>query len=109
MKTKLTPEQAAAIEKSKNELIDKIIATQDVMREYPLREDGTRDFGAQLIERPVSRDDITYLVNKYYEYRIDDHMSHDDAARQTYACCYKKSDIGYNPHARIAELKNQNK
>jgi len=109
MNTKLTPEQVIALEKSKNELIDKIVATQDVMREYPLREDGTRDFSAKLVERPVSREDITYLVNRYYDYRIDDHMSHSDAARLTYACCYRQSDQRFNPHARIAELKNQNK
>jgi hypothetical protein len=109
MNTKLTPEQEKAIEKSKSELIDKIIATQDVMREYPLREDGTRDFAAQLVESPVSREDIAYLVDLYYDHRIDNHMSHGDAARLTYQCCYRQSDCQFNPRARIADLKNQNK
>ncbi len=109
MNTKLTPEQTTAIEKSKSELIDKILTTQTVMREYPLREDGSRDFSAALVERPVSREDITYLVDLYYDHRIDDHMSHDEAARLTYACCYQQSDIRFNPHARIADLKNAKK
>jgi len=52
----------------------------------------------------ITRDDVEYLVRKCYD-MIDNNVSPSDAARLTYGCLYRQSDIRYNPRARIDELK----
>jgi hypothetical protein len=52
----------------------------------------------------VSDEDIRFLIDKCYE-MIDNKVPAGDAVRLTYGCIYRKSDVRFNPQARIAELK----
>lgn len=56
------------------------------------------------IEKPITTEEIEYLVDKCIEY-INAKMDPREAVRLTYGCLYQKSDLRFDPRARIAELK----
>ena len=101
---KKTAEQARRLQAVRDELIEKVLTTQDILSTYPTLPNGRPDFNANLVALPVSRDDIALLVDRYMTYR-EQGMSHGEAARLTYACCYRSTDVTFDPHARIAELR----
>jgi len=102
----MTKEQEIAIKKMRDELIEKVLDTQDVLEEYPCDSNGRRDFSAPLVKRPLSREDVTFLVELYIEHRRRG-MCHADAARITYACAYMPDGGGtFSPHQRVAELRH---
>lgn len=73
----------------KTNLIDQILKTQNI------GSDG-----------PLTRDDVAFLVDKYYEHRHNG-QDHGEASRMTYACAYRNIDITFRPHQRVAELRKE--
>ncbi len=102
----LTAEQKVVLENSKRDLVAKVMATKDTPKGYPRKTDGSLDFNASPVEQPISEQDVTYLVGLYYAIRLNEGIGHDEAARQTYACCYKTGGR-FSPHQTIAELKQK--
>lgn len=89
----------------KEKIIDQIERTQNSTSSYPLNADGTKNFKATPIETVLTRDEIAYLVEKYFELR-NNGKSHGEACRRTYACVYRQSDTRFNPAARLNEIRS---
>ena len=88
--------------------VGKIMATMDTPTGYNKRPDGGIDFDGGLVETPVSREDVEYLVDKAVAL-INSGIASADAIRRTYSCLYRQEDITFNPHAKIAALKAADK
>ena len=101
----LTTEQQEKINQAKSKLVNEILTTQDVPETYPTLPDGRQDFSAKRIKAdPLTVEEISFLVDKYYEHRLNG-MSHGDASRITYACCYNSGGTRFNPRARLEEIR----
>ena len=85
MTRQLTTEQQAQLDSQKSKLIDQTLDSQT--------------------DKSVSRDDVAYLVDRYIALRLSG-TGHGEAMRVTYGCLYQQSDIRFNPHARIAEMRS---
>lgn len=85
MTRQLTTEQQSQLDSQKANLTEQILTSQT--------------------DKSVSCDDVEYLVSRYLDLRLN-RMSHGDAMRVTYGCLYQQTDITFNPHARIAEMRS---
>lgn len=106
MTTNLTPEQQAKIETMKQDLIDKVLTTQETYEAYPTLPDGHPDFGAELQPvAPLSREEVTILVDEYDRLRRIG-KGHAEAAALSYGCCYRNITGHFNPRGRLEEIRN---
>lgn len=102
----LTEAQKETLARETETLVEKIMAdpTKRVLEEFPRKADGTRDFGADAYERPITEAEVRYLVDLYFALRLNNGWDHGTAVRHTYQCIYSGSP-GYI--TRIAQLKEQ--
>ena len=101
----LSNEQQEALVRARAELIEKVVSTMDVPTGYPLNAAGKPDLRADMIDIPVSRNDVEYLVDLYYAIRFNEGVGHDEAARRTYSHLYRGVAQRYAPHQAIAEIR----
>ena len=80
-----TPEQETKLAAQKIALVAQVLATQT--------------------DKSIIREDVEYLVSRYFDLRLSQRMGHGEALRLTYGCLYQQPDIRFNPRARIAELR----
>jgi hypothetical protein len=97
--TQVTAEQ-------RQKLIDQVFANQNILNIYPSLPDGRPDFDAKTVDMPVSKEDVEFVIDRYLSHRASG-MSHGEACRITYSCFYRSTDISFNPHKRVAELRAQ--
>ena len=98
--------QKAAMETVRTDLIEKVVTTQHVISRRKLAADGTVDFSTPPALMPLSREDVTVLVDEFLRLRLTG-MPMQDAIRVTYGRAYRQ--MGYlNPHDAVDEIRNRN-